>query len=141
MEFEQIALFIDEYSGDEQSEYTKVCSKCSNALPFTAYGPANGAGYLRAECRRCINELTRTRNELRSVHGMPPSGYQCPLCFCEEKDAVGKGGNAGPWVLDHDHERGEFRGWLCHSCNRALGAFNDNIPRLKRAIKYIRGEL
>ena len=141
MEFDQIELFIDSYTGDADAEDTKVCSKCTHALPFSAFGPANGALYLRAECRACTNELTRTRKGLRALHGMPPAGYGCPICFCEEKDAVGKGGNAGPWVLDHDHDRGEFRGWLCHSCNRALGAFNDDVPRMKRAIKYIKGQL
>ena len=42
-------------------------------------------------------------------------------------------------VIDHDHETGKFRGWLCRRCNIALGKFNDDIPTLKNAIKYLKG--
>ena len=46
----------------------------------------------------------------------------------------------GPWVLDHDHDAGTFRGWLCHKCNRSLGGFDDNLQSLKRAIDYLEAE-
>ncbi len=38
---------------------------------------------------------------------------------------------------DHDHETGEFRGWLCHSCNVALGLFKDSPLILKSALQYL----
>lgn len=31
--------------------------------------------------------------------------------------------------VDHCHETGRFRGWLCNSCNKALGLCRDN-PRM-----------
>ena len=68
-------------------------------------------------------------------------GYECPICLADEDKAAGRGGNSSTWVLDHNHDTDEFRGWLCHSCNRALGCFNDDVPRMQRAIKYIRGKL
>jgi len=142
MEFEQIQLFIDDYTGDAESEDTKVCNKCANALPLSHFGPANGGVYLRPECRACLNYGVKIRKGLREEHGMPPAGYQCPLCLCSEEEAQGKGGfKSSAWALDHDHDTDTFRGWLCHSCNRALGVFNDDVPRLRRAIKYIKGEL
>jgi len=137
----QFQLFDDPYSGDAESKDTKVCSKCSNALPLSYFGPSGGGVYLRAECRACNNELAEVRSRLKSIHGSPPIDYKCPVCLCNEEEAKGRGGRAGSWVLDHDHNTDKFRGWLCHSCNRALGGFNDNVPRLKKAIKYIRGEL
>ena len=38
------------------------------------------------------------------------------------------------WVIDHDHDTGEFRGWLCNNCNTGLGAMGDTIEGLERAI-------
>ena len=42
--------------------------------------------------------------------------------------------------MDHDHKTKEFRGWLCHKCNRGLGTFDDNIDMLLRAINYLSRE-
>ena len=140
MTTKQFQLFDDPYSGDAASKDTKVCSKCSNALPLSYFGPANGGLYLRAECRSCTNELGKVRKYLKSIHGSPPVDYKCPVCLCNEGEAKGRGGTAGAWVLDHDHNTDKFRGWLCHTCNRALGGFGDNVSRILRAITYIEGE-
>ncbi|MGH8743486.1 MAG: endonuclease VII domain-containing protein [Burkholderiales bacterium] len=39
--------------------------------------------------------------------------------------------------LDHDHDTGKLRGWLCRSCNLALGLFEEDLVRMQRAIEYI----
>jgi hypothetical protein len=41
--------------------------------------------------------------------------------------------------LDHDHETGRFRGWLCNRCNTAFACFGDNEDGLIRALSYVRG--
>jgi len=41
------------------------------------------------------------------------------------------------WQLDHCHETGEFRGWLCKQCNTGLGNLGDNLESLKRAVNYL----
>ena len=40
-------------------------------------------------------------------------------------------------VMDHNHETGEFRGWLCYKCNYALGGFNDSEELLIDALHYL----
>jgi hypothetical protein len=40
-------------------------------------------------------------------------------------------------VFDHCHGSQVFRGWLCHVCNKALGAFNDDTELLRKAIQYL----
>ena len=61
----------------------------------------------------------------------------------EKADKVnGLGGKkSGAWVIDHCHDTEAFRGWLCHTCNRCLGGFKDNVNILKRAIKYLEKNL
>jgi hypothetical protein len=50
----------------------------------------------------------------------------------------GQGGKKNtPWCVDHNHETGQIRGVLCHQCNRGIGAFKDNIERMKRALNYL----
>lgn len=45
---------------------------------------------------------------------------------------------AGMVVFDHDHKTGEFRGWLCPSCNSALGWAKDNPEILELLAFYLR---
>ena len=69
----------------------------------------------------------------RAYRGLPEPTRLCPG-FCECcGDAPGK----QPLNLDHDHETGKFRGWLCVNCNTGLGKFGDNIAGLEKAIEYL----
>ena len=49
--------------------------------------------------------------------------------------------NKNHMAIDHCHKSGKIRGILCGDCNKSLGGFFDNINYLKRAIKYLKGEL
>lgn len=42
-----------------------------------------------------------------------------------------------PLVIDHDHKTLKVRGLLCHTCNSALGQFNDSPKLLQTAIEYL----
>ena len=50
----------------------------------------------------------------------------CEICSSETKI-----------VFDHCHKTGKFRGWICSSCNSALGFAYDNINILKAMITYL----
>ena len=136
----QIAMWEAD-DGDLGITEGKVCSKCSRFLLLAKFSPHSGGNYLRPECRECNAELTKVRNELRAIHGMPPDGYCCPICNKSEEEVKGKGNTRnGSWVLDHCHDTHTFRGWLCHKCNRSLGGFDDNEGILQKAIAYLKGE-
>ena len=38
--------------------------------------------------------------------------------------------------VDHNHKTGQVRQLLCSGCNRALGAIDDNVSRLRGLIEY-----
>ena len=46
---------------------------------------------------------------------------KCALCGVPEAECTKR------LCLDHDHETGEFRGWLCDRCNRLVGTIESNM--------------
>ena len=115
----------------------KTCSKCKLELNDLEFSPSSGGKYLRPECKSCAKKLAKRREELKKEFGYPNSNYVCPICLKNEDELKGTGGNASIWVVDHNHDTDDFRGHLCHNCNRGLGVFQDNVERLERAINYL----
>lgn len=120
------------------NETHKICSKCNKTLLMKEFSNASGGKYKRSECKYCEKELNRIRKNLKETAPPVPKDYKCPICNRSEKEVKDKGGKkSGAWCLDHNHKNNTFRGWLCHQCNRALGGMNDDVSRLKAAIKYL----
>ena len=133
----QLTLF-PEYQDAPLVSETKACIKCKKVLPLSDYSFSGGGNYKRTECKKCNNELGKKRREIRDLYGNPPEDYLCPICDRNEEQCQGEGNRKnGAWVVDHDHKTGQFRGWLCHSCNRNIGSFKDNVELLERAIIYL----
>ena len=40
--------------------------------------------------------------------------------------------------VDHDHKTGKVRGLLCHTCNKGLGCFKEDMNVLLKAVKYMK---
>lgn len=55
----------------------------------------------------------------------------CEICGKTEVE------NGRKLSMDHDHETGEFRGWVCWTCNSMLGLARDSSEILKKAVKYL----
>ena len=65
----------------------------------------------------------------------PPPEKDCPprpednLCQCC--------GDSAQLLLDHCHDTGAFRGWVCNSCNSGAGIM-DNVERLEKRIIFLK---
>lgn len=60
---------------------------------------------------------------------------RCAICRKKLiRDDVGKVKNFG---VDHNHTTLKIRKLLCHRCNMAIGLLDEDVVRLRRAIKYL----
>lgn len=77
--------------------------------------------------------LERERELSRKHQGLPaPTRPEPHECECCERPAWDRALH-----LDHDHRTGAFRGWLCTSCNTAIGKLGDDRAGLLRALAYL----
>lgn len=84
---------------------------------------------------RKANEKYRAkqREYLRAFNGLPSPTRPCPtVCEC-----CGRPPGKQALCLDHCHETGAFRGWLCARCNGGIGSLGDTIGGLQQAIRYL----
>lgn len=102
---------------------------------------------VNTNCYECASIKAKERTAIRKkFKGMKPPSYGTPCQCCNKpvyasKETIPEGID-GTWVwqLDHCHETGEFRGWLCKKCNTGLGNLGDNLESLERAVTYLRNQ-
>lgn len=119
-----------------------TCNGCKIDLPLSEYGFDSGGNKRRSHCRACDKKYARQSKILRKMISPPAADHKCPICDRTLNEIIGasKGkirNKTVTWSLDHDHETGKFRGWICNKCNLALGNFNDDIARIKNAAAYL----
>ena len=139
---EQQELFKNIKSID-RSKGTKICIKCNEEKPlerFITLGRRDlKNNHIRMNiCKKCESKKHRQVAELKKTHTYPDENYKCPICFKIPEQIVPEtNGKTSPFVLDHDHKTGAFKGWLCNKCNSALGFFEDDINYVRRALNYL----
>lgn len=127
----------------------KRCKECQLILPITAFekNQYNKGNIVvrRSECKECRRKAKRfptapAKLIRKFVHKNPRpqvgDSFTCPIC--RRTMIVQKNRDIN---LDHNHDTGEIRGYVCNNCNTGMGNFKDKISRLKRAIKWIKGTL
>jgi Recombination endonuclease VII len=113
--------------------------RTKNAIRMRAYYAANSEKCKAANKKLAAKRKAEGRNKFRrdgSHYGtgiipLWPMSTHCEICrrLPSAKKRI---------CLDHCHLTGKFRGWLCDSCNRALGLFQDNPAVLIAAATYLR---
>ena len=107
----------------------RFCCDCSTYLPFEDYKALrHGWNGTHSRCRLCDNANSKLLYQLKKHYPYPQDG-RCEYCLQT---------SSKPLHLDHNHDTDEFKGWLCHKCNRTLGGFYDDIDILTRALEYVK---
>lgn len=80
-------------------------------------------------------------NTLKRIYGMTIKDYNklftlqkgcCAICGKHQTECN------KTLCVDHNHETGEVRGLLCHSCNVALGLLKEDINSINNIINYLK---
>ena len=133
--------------GTEWETYeNKICKECQvekayDKFAINQYGKNNRI-LRRPVCIECYSKKKQIPAKLRKQYyeKFPPKAlgeeFQCPVC---NKKYIRKFNN--DTVLDHNHDTGEIRGYLCGSCNASIGKFNEDTDILARAILWLNGDL
>lgn len=89
-----------------------------------------------AKARAARNEPKRKpRVRTKTLHRAAP--YEACRCeICGTRFSASSVTTTARW--DHNHGTGQFRGWLCHHCNVALGLLGDNPEVIEAAASYLR---
>ena len=125
----------------EEDELTKTCKNCGVKQPLenfhSQYYKIDGSKSYRNTCITCKNQQKIVVNKLRQLHGPPPNVCEC----CGKPPTMTNYRNKRPsLVVDHCHTTHKFRGWLCTSCNVALGHLKDSPEIIMKLYKYMTKE-
>lgn len=148
------------------NETKKYCPRCENWKYHSEfYKCKSGSAGLEDECKECGKnrraefyknnpDVIKKRNQawvvanpekvrakalryrIRAVYGLTPEQYQK---MWEDQNGQCAFPSCGKpiEVVDHDHKTGITRGLLCHTCNLAIGHFQDNVNLMAEAIAYL----
>lgn len=120
----------------------KICNVCCKLLPVEQFAKnqngKNNRTVRRPSCNKCrekIDGVDVPVNEKRKWRKIKPNCiiWECPIC---KKRTIP--GVTSKVVLDHDHNTGKPRAWICDSCNTGLGRFKDRVELLQNAIDYLK---
>lgn len=116
--------------------YIHQCKLCEGALRKDRYerDREKELTYSRERFKN-LDKQTRKKYKLKHRYNLSleqyeqmliEQNYECKICRDTKNLCV-----------DHCHTTNKIRGLLCSTCNKALGAFKDNINILNSAIKYL----
>lgn len=98
---------------------------------------------VKAEVRKELGPIRKDRtdfNKRARAIGLDPDtmwelyaehDHCCDICGTHEDESRRR------LCMDHCHETGRFRGFLCRNCNSGIGLLGDNADGVAAALKYL----
>jgi hypothetical protein len=107
--------------------------RLANSARWKEQNPELVQEYSTRKDRRAIRAAARRRYQAKergwaecTEYPAPPTDNKCAICH---REAL--------LCLDHDHETGKFRGYICRDCNMALGKLGDTTEAIRRVLAYL----
>jgi hypothetical protein len=123
----------------------KICDRCFKRLPTESHFSNNRHkkdNFItkRPSCKECRKKKDgksipkKDRDKWESKRPSDYSIFTCPICSKSTIVGISK------IVLDHNHQNGKVRGFLCESCNTGIGRFDDDTTIIERAINWLKND-
>ena len=110
-----------------------LCRPCSDVMFKESYR-VNGKKWNHKKWKEHIHsKFGITYVEFDEM--MEAQDHKCKLCGCKKEDK--RNMTHVQLSIDHNHETGEIRGLLCHTCNMAIGMLKDDPVLIKKVLEYI----
>lgn len=121
---------------DDDGIIKKQCIYCKIYKPTTEFAK-HIAMYdnLDTRCRDCVKKRQQRIKRIKKF--APPKPDICECCGVSIYDESMQGRRYSGLVMDHDDPNDRFRGWICESCNRGIGALGDTSVGVKKALEYL----
>jgi protein-arginine kinase activator protein McsA len=96
---------------EDLSTIGRICYECAQFGEWADFHALqNGRNKKASICKSCKSQQRKIQRSLRKAN---PPPTLCEGC-----------GDDAPLQLDHDHESGEFRAYLCVTCNLSMRRWN-----------------
>jgi DNA-directed RNA polymerase subunit RPC12/RpoP len=120
----------------------KTCSKCKKELPLDSFykrkGTKDGLQYECKKCRASVNATyDRAAYHRKRAYGITLTEYEGMAFSQDWKCAICGSKTEKDLLVDHNHDTGQVRGLLCHTCNTGIGYLKDSTAVLRGAIEYL----
>ena len=133
--------WIEQDEQDEQDKQDQLyyCEKCEKWKPESEMEirpyKEDGTKGARGQCKKCQRKSSKALGVLHKQYDHTKTDY-CWACGRKEGEKVGTRKRT-KMQLDHCHETGELRGWLCSMCNVGLYKSGDTLESTTRLLAYV----
>tara|TARA_E500000178_G_scaffold133172_1_gene133101 strand:+ start:285 stop:851 length:567 start_codon:yes stop_codon:yes gene_type:complete len=120
----------------------KVCDRCYKFLSTNFFSDnrrkKDNIITKRPSCKDCrkVKDGVGIPQKEREIWNAkkPKQGelFHCPICEKYSISGISK------IVIDHNHDNGSVRGFICESCNTGIGRFDDDPKILEKAISWLK---
>lgn len=139
-----------EFLGEPDPVELRKCIKCGedkslDNFGFRSYGKSGEKREQRSDCKDCGKKQSRILRQIKKDNPLINyNTHRCPHCLRSKDDIFSTGswinsGRKHPFIPDHCHETGAFRGWVCDDCNTVIARSKEDVATLRRIADSLEG--
>jgi hypothetical protein len=126
----QLSIF-DVIEESKKQEGFKRCDMCKEFLDLSEFwNNKYKHDGLSSTCKSCVKSNSKRKKEHYDRLYSLQDG-RCAICDAHRLELT------KDFAVDHCHTTGQIRELLCNACNTGIGYFDDDVDKMRKAVKYI----